>query len=422
MKSKHRYTVHTVCVPALCAVVIAVSGCSISSSSTNSIVHQDVSGSGARETTVHTFSDGPADGKSPAGGLIGDRAGNLYGTTNGGGSHQDGVVFEINPEGIETVLHAFRGEPADGARPNGPLVMDSAGDLYGTTVQGGSRDYGTVFKISPAGDETLLHSFGGGASDGMTPMAGLIMDMKGNLYGTTWSGGSHNDGTVFKISPLGEETVLYAFTGGTSDGTTPMAPLVIDSTGSLYGTTKNGGSHDDGTVFKISATGKETVLYSFAGGTSDGMNPMAGLIMDMNKNLYGTTMLGGSHKDGTVFRISATGTESVLYSFVGSPTDGTNPRAGLIMDGAGNLYGTTFGISTVFKIDLVTHQEMVLFSFNRTDGVGQMGRLLMGQAGQFYGTAVSGGLGNDGAVYRIQLTRPPTALPSAIKERRSDAD
>lgn len=405
MSRRHKWIAHTVWVPSLCAAVLGVSNCS------NSIVHQSVHRSSAEETTVHTFSGDPPDGKSPGGGLTNDRAGNLYGTTNRGGAHQQGIVFEIKRGGVETVLHAFTGKPTDGAWPNGPLVMDSSGYLYGTTVEGGSYNDGTVFKISPTGTETVLHSFAGGTSDGMGPMAGLIMDRKGNLYGTTWSGGSHNDGTVFKISSLGQEAVMYAFTGGTSDGTTPMAPLVIDSSGDLYGTTKSGGSQNDGTVFKIGPNGKETVLYSFAGGTSDGMNPMAGLIIDQDGNLYGTTMNGGSHKDGTVFRISAGGTERALYSFMGSPTDGTNPRADLIMDSAGNLYGTTFGISTIFKIDLVARQEMVLFSFKRADGVGQMGRLLMDRAGQLYGTAVAGGAHNAGTVYRIQLPTPPLPVP-----------
>ncbi|PYT52595.1 MAG: hypothetical protein DMG43_11255, partial [Acidobacteria bacterium] len=253
-----------------------------------------------------------------------------------------------------TVLYSFMGSP-DG---NGPylaaLILDKAGNLYGTTNAGGtgtcslgrigpSPGCGTVFKLDTAGNETVLHSFTG--SDGSGPAASLIMDTAGNLYGTTSSGGSASVGTVFKIDTSGNQTVLHSFAG--SDGSGPDAGLIMDNAGNLYGTTSSGGSASVGTVFKIDTSGNETVLYNFKGGT-DGARPEAGLIMDQAGNLYGTTLAGGtgtcsylSSGCGTIFKLDTSGNETVLHSFTGSPGDGANPFAALILDGAGNLYGTT---------------------------------------------------------------------------------
>jgi uncharacterized repeat protein (TIGR03803 family) len=214
---------------------------------------------------------------------------------------------------------------------------------------------GTAFKISVSGSESILYSFGV-APDGEEPEAGLIMDSAENLYGTTEAGGVHGgDGTVFKIAS-GTETVLYSFGASATDGQQPEADLIMDSAGNLYGTTAGGGANGHGTIFKIGPSGTETILYSFGASATDGQAPFAGLIMDSAGNFYGTTDGGGANGDGTVFKISTSGTETVLYSFGANAIDGQNPTAGLIMDSAGNLYGTTYaggakGWGTVFLIN-----------------------------------------------------------------------
>ena len=209
---------------------------------------------------------------------------------------------------------------------------------------------------TPAATETVLYSFGAG-TDGSSPDAGLIRDGSGNLYGTTLNGGNHNAGAVFKITPAGVESVLYSFGATTTDGKVLQAGLVMDASGNFYGTTSSGGLNNTGTVFKITPAGVESVLYSFGATTSgDGFGPQAGLVMDASGNFYGTTSAGGLNNTGTVFKITPAGVESVLYSF-GTTTsgDGANPRAGLVMDASGNFYGTTFGggstgAGTVFEI------------------------------------------------------------------------
>jgi uncharacterized repeat protein (TIGR03803 family) len=236
--------------------------------------------------------------------------------------------------------------------------MDSAGDLYGTTDSGGGHDSdGTIFKISSSGTESVFYAFGAIANDGMQPEAGLITDNAGNFYGTSMSGGANGRGTVFKIAS-GTETILHSFGASATDGTQAESDLIMDSAGNLYGTTPGGGANGDGTVYKISPSGTETILYSFGAIATDGQAPFRGLLMDSEGNLYGTTEGGGAHTNsGTVFKISASGAETVVYSFGASATDGQYPTASLIMDSAGNLYGTTGsggtagGGGTVFSIN-----------------------------------------------------------------------
>ncbi len=321
------------------------------------------------EDVLYSFCpvSGCTDGKVPTAGLIRDTAGNLYGTTSGGGAHGSGTVFKIDTTGKYTVVYSFcslgGSNCTDGSNPFGGLIEDSAGNLYGTTLNGGAYSVvgGTVFKIDSAGQETVLYSFcASNCLDGQAPESGLVRDAAGNLFGTTGGGGTHSDGTVFKVDTTGKETVLYNFcsVGGTSctDGNFPFAGLIEDAAGNFYGTTERGGANNKGTVFKVGTTGTETVLYSFCstGGfnCTDGSQPGAGLIEDAEGNLYGTTLFGGANftinfgqDSGTVFKLDTTGHETVLYSFcsVGGSncTDGSNPAAGLIADAAGNLYGTT---------------------------------------------------------------------------------
>jgi uncharacterized repeat protein (TIGR03803 family) len=303
-----------------------------------------------KKTVLHTFTGSP-DGKFPEADLLRDTAGNLYGTTSGGGASGYGVVFKLDPTGKETVLHSFTGSP-DGSRPGGDLIRDANGNIYGSTGYGGTGN-GTIFKVDADGEETVLYSFTG-SPDGQYPVGALVRDGAGDLYGMTYIGGISGVGTVFKVDTTGKETVLHSFTGKGGDGAYPVAGLVRDAAGNLYGTTIGGGaSCNCGTVFKLDTTGKETVLHHFTG--SNGADPYAGLVRDSVGNLYGTTFYGGASGYGVVFKLDPTGKETVLHSFTGGTTDGTEPRAGLVRDAAGNLYGTTQdgGASnrgTVFKL------------------------------------------------------------------------
>jgi len=230
--------------------------------------------------------------------LIRDSAGNLYGTTNSGGTAYAGVVFKLNTSGQETVLYSFTGG-ADGGYPSYPVVRDSAGNLYGTAGSGGAANFGVVYKVNTSGQETVLYNFTGGA-DGGYPN-GVIRDSAGNLYGTTSSGGAAGYGVVYKVNTSGQETVLYSFTGG-ADGGYPNAGVVRDSTGNLYSTTYGGGTANKGVVYELNTSGQETVLHSFTGG-ADGSLPYAGLILDSKGNLYGTTFYGGKKQAGVVFKL-----------------------------------------------------------------------------------------------------------------------
>jgi len=360
-------------------------------------------------TVLHSFKGG-TDGAGPNGGVVRDTAGNLYGTTvyGGGGTcftgNGCGTVFKVDTTGKETVLYSFTGG-ADGAFPLAGLIRDAAGNLYGTTEYGGDLTCnsgvgcGTVFKVDTTGKETVLHSFTG--KDGTSPIAGMIRDAAGNLYGTTPQGGAFASGTAFKLDATGKETVLYTFTGGRggTDGFYPDGALMKDAAGNLYGTTAYGGNYSFGTVFKVDSTGKETVLYRFRGGWN-GLNPVGGLIMDKAGNLYGATQGGGNFFDGTVFKLNTTGYKTVLHSFAGG-ADGVYPVAGVIADTAGNLYGTTQygggvacfggGCGTVFKLDK-TGKETVLHSFTGgADGAAPVAGLVRDAAGNLYGTTYFAG-------------------------------
>jgi uncharacterized repeat protein (TIGR03803 family) len=291
------------------------------------------------ETVLYSFTDRATDGLTPYAGLVRDSGGNLYGTTYEGGAGV-GVVYKLDTAGTETVLHTFTGG-ADGALPYASVIRDAAGNLYGTTAQGGLWNYGVVFKLDKTGKETVLYNFTGGA-DGGLPRAGVIPDSTGNLYGTTSGGGAAGWGVVFKLNKkTGTETVLHTFTGR-ADGGGPMAGVIRDSAGNLYGTTSAGGISGYGVVFMLDKTGTETALYSFTGGT-DGATPLAGLIRDSAGNLYGTTNVGGaSGYAGVVFKVDTIGTETVLHNFTAG-ADGAFPYAGLVRDSTGNLYGTTCG-------------------------------------------------------------------------------
>jgi len=306
--------------------------------STNGTVFQVNAATGS-ETVLYSFTGG-TDGINPFAGLIRDSAGNLYGTTNAGGAQGDGTVFQVNSTGTLMQLHSFTG--ADGYSPNGPLVRDTAGDLYGTTEgyttpKGGG--VGTVFKLDTAGTHTTLHRFKG-RPDGADPQGGLIL-YKGDLYGTTIVGGTYDKGTIFKVSAkTGKEAVLYGFTGG-SDGSAP-AGLISDGNGNLYGTTEVGGNGNGGVIFEYNiAASQETVLYSFILSEPAGEVPYGPLVRDSAGNLYGTTTEGGAPTCvcGTVFELDTAGNLITLHTFTGK--DGSMPYAGLVRAANGALYGVT---------------------------------------------------------------------------------
>ena len=326
------------------------------------------------EQVLHSFcaDDQCADGAYPRyGALIADGAGNLYGMANEDGAHDNGTVFRVSSSGAETTLYTFCAKTNcwDGALPFAGLAMDSSGNLYGTTSRGGGHAEfppadGVIFRISSRGKESVLRSFCSKRDclDGGGPNAGPIMDNLGNLYGTALYGGKGQHGVVFKLSPDGAYTVLHAFCTkpNCTDGADPFAGVVMDNAGNLYGATNSGGKGGGGVVFKLTPSGIETQLHAFCSNAmcKDGHAPI-GVIVDGAGNVYGTTIEGGKHDAGAIFKITPDGTETVLYSFCSRAAcaDGETPFGSLIADDTGNLYGTTAGggsnnAGVVFKISL----------------------------------------------------------------------
>ncbi len=389
------------------------------------------------ETLLYSFNS--TDGSSPyAGGLIFDGAGNLFGTTWMGGDYGYGAVFQLVPGNggwTENVLHSFNDNGEDGYHPYAGLILDTAGNLYGTTVEGGAYGAGTVFQLTPGlggvWTETMLHNFNNNGKDGAGPLAGLTLDADGNLYGTTENGGAHGGGTVFQLA-LGargkwKEKILHNFNG--TDGGFPFAGVIFDAEGNLYGTTYGGGASGKtpfGTVFQLKREGNggwaEKVLHAFNG--TDGGYPEASLIFDADGNLYGTANGGGASGEtcaeygcGTVFQLAPPGikgkwTETVLHIFSDDGTDGYNPASGLIFDAAGNVYGTTNGggtffLGSVFELTPeaggTTWTETVPWSFgNSNDGFDPYAGLVFDTAGNLYGTTHQGGDFGYGAVFEIR--------------------
>lgn len=392
-----------------------------------------------QETVVYSFSD-PNGDVLPQAGVISDAEGNLYGTTFYGGTYDFGMVYELSWTAsgwTETILHSFNVDGVDGFYPTGSLTFDSAGNLYGTTQFGGSGNCsvgfgcGTIFKLSPAGNgtwnETILHEFKG--SDGWQVHAGLVFDSNGNLYGATVNGGKFGWGTVFELSPAknGNWTLrnLHSFSGG-MDGGVPYGNVVLDSAGNIYGLTYEGGGvtsacrYGCGTAFELVRgqnghwTGK--VLHNFTTSSGDGQYPFGSLVLDKQGNLYGTASSGGgSSNSGIVFELSPSSSgewsETVIHNFNDSATDGAGPSAALIFDSTGNLYSTTIGggsegRGTVFELSPAgggTWTETILYSFSSqgSDGYSPNGDLILDKAGNLYGVTASGGQSQDGAVFEV---------------------
>jgi hypothetical protein len=386
-------------------------------------------------TVLHNFTGG-ADGGNPYAGLAIDSAGSLYGTTNTGGSngYGAGTVFKMthrNGNWTFAPLYSFMyGD--DGGNPFAGVVFGPNGSLYGTTNDGGVHGDGTVFSLRPpphacssvlcSWTETVLYSFQGG-TDGAGPYDGVVFDRAGNIYGTTYSGGTYGGGTVFELSPSDggwTEGVIYAFSG--SDGAQPISGVTVDDAGNLYGTTQLGGDYvcdgngpACGTAFELTYSAgsgwAESFLYSFTGG-ADGADPYAGLIFDPSGNLYGATPGPyGAGVAGTVFKLTPSAgawTFSLVYGF-GEGGDECGPRGTLAMDGAGNLYGTTYCLGTHFvgSVFKLTHingswSSTTLYSFTgRSDGGYPEAGVTLDASGNVYGTTTVGGQYNYGVVFEI---------------------
>jgi len=346
-----------------------------------------------------------------------------------------GVAAQPVQAGSYKVLHVFKGGN-DGASPESSLILDAAGNPYGVTAAGGASGCnggcGTVFKLDITGKETILYTFTGGA-DGAYPSSPLSVDANGTFYGTTYGGGNlnycggHGCGTVFKLDSTGKETVLYAFTDGI-DGEAPNGPLITDVNGNFYGTTSAGsgagcGGQGCGTVFELDTTDKLTTLYTFTG-RKDGGNPAAGVVRDANGNLYGTTFFGGDphcihgRGCGVVFKVDSTGKETVLHAFLARREE--YPYAGVILDTAGNVYGTTYGNpdftsdhGDVYEVD-TTGKETVLLLFGDGDGTSPVAGVIRDAAGNLYGTCshtrISGRTETGGTVYKLDPSGHETVL------------
>jgi uncharacterized repeat protein (TIGR03803 family) len=362
-------------------------------------------------SVVHNFS-GATDGADPLNGLVRDASGNLYGTSSAGGLSNNGVVYKLSAANYLTVVHKFKGGK-DGSNPQGLLLLDVAGNIYGTSSGGGTHGAGTVFKITGI-TETVLYSFVGQA-DGANPVAGLIADAAGNLYGTTTAGGSTGNGTVFKLSPPTKlnpkwtEQVLCSFAGGT-DGSTPVGAVALDASGNLYGTTSAGGYYGFGTVFQLTPgiTWTENTLHNFQNG-ADGGVPYAGLIADKSGNFYGAATEGGTNGGGTIFELTPSNgvwNFAVIYSVPGWGISGSFRN--VVLDGSGNLYATThcdgdYNSGTIYELTPAggTWNYNLLYTFTGGhDGLYSFSTLVSSN-GRLYGTTKYGGTKNNGVIFQV---------------------
>jgi uncharacterized repeat protein (TIGR03803 family) len=364
----------------------------------------------SQEQILYSFSGG-ADGQQPWAGVVRDDSGNTYGVATFAGSNENcgpsgcGTVFKLTSDGTFSVIHNFNSD--DGANPASDLIRDAdTGDLYGTTLGGGSGGAGTIFKLTQGGTLTTLHAFNG--TDGFNPEGRLVRDNKGNLYGTAYGGGANNKGVVYKLSAKGKLKLLHSFAGGANDGWNPTnGGLAMDRDGTLYGMTQFGGTNDYGIIFRIARDGTFTLMHSFIGG-NDGRYPATGLITDKSGNVYGTTQGGGGNNSctygcGTVFKMTPGGTVTVLHAFQGG-SDGANPLSQLLRTKSGTLYGTTNDGSkgTVFKLK-PDGTEKILHTFGGAgDGFEPLGGLARDADGNVYGTTDLGGANGLGTVYMLK--------------------
>jgi uncharacterized repeat protein (TIGR03803 family) len=387
----------------------------------NGTIYKIDTNSGYDYQIIYEFPTSGTNGAAPRSGLHFGSDGYLYGSASSGGSGKVGSLFKILPSAGSTpiIIHTFVG--TDGSQPYAALVPDPSGSFfYGIAYVGGSQDDGTAFEVASDGSTfSVLHNFvsptGG---DGLRPMAPV--SIYGNVvYGTTTSGAAGGEGAVFSMNLNGSGyQFLHSFTNSTTDGNGPAGALLKAADGFLYGTTQDGGTYRDGTIFKVSTNGNYySVLWNFSNGPDDGAYPLAGLIQGVDGNLYGTTSEGGSNYDGTVFAISTNGgPDIILYNFQGYP-DGSDPAGSLLQDYYGTLYGTTESggtndYGTLFSLSTNGNNYQVIYNFNgaTNDGSNPAAGLLESQAGMLYGTTESGGIDYDGTVFAIATNRMDYAV------------
>jgi uncharacterized repeat protein (TIGR03803 family) len=353
---------------------------------------------------LHAFQGGTNDGASPQAGLLRASDGNLYGTTRLGGVGT-GTVFRLTPSGVFSLVVAF-GANEEGASPRAPLLRNGDGTFYGTTSLGGPFDRGTIFRMTSAGTISVLHNFTGDDNvDGSYP-TGVVRGRDGNLYGTTQGLGFGNPpsfGTMFKVTPSGQFTTLYRFTGG-NDGKTPaIADLLETDDGSFLGATMSAGPGGYGTIFRITPDGVFTLVHGFVGRPADGAEPRTALVHATDGNFYGSTESGGAFNEGTIFRVSPTGAFTLLHSFTGG-ADGALP-GGLVQASDGNLYGTTHAgiiVGTIFRLTL-GGVFTVLHAFSAADGGVPYAPLMQAADGLLYGTTFGSDVYPGGAIFSMSL-------------------
>ena len=361
-------------------------------------------------SVLHVFTGGTADGSHAVGGLVLGPDGAFYGTTVNGGTTANGTVYRLGTDGTFSVFFSFGGG-AEGAEPTDSLVLGTDGNFYGTTQFGGYYDEGVLFQLTPAGVETVLVDFGG--SYGSQPVSSLVLGPDGSFYGTTLYGGYNDDGTVFQYTASGAYNVLFDFGGGF--GREPVAPLTVGPDGNLYGVTQFGGLYGNGTVFQITTAGSLTVIHDFL--PNDGVDPQAGLtLLPGSTTFYGTASEGGQNGYGTIFEITTAGTFTKLHDFSGS--DGNYAQGALLYASNGNFYGTTFnggdleGDGTVFELT-PAGVFTSLSDLNPTTGENPAAALVQGADGLLYGTTFAGGGTSLGTVFQVDIGAPaPTAHPA----------
>lgn len=352
------------------------------------------------------------DGCGPASTLVRDPSGNLYGTTKSGGTQGLGTVFELAADGTETVLHSFAGSPNDGAQPwNNALLRDPSGDLFGTTPFGGNSGYnsGVLYELNAEGTETVLYNFAAIVGNAGFPYGGILADSEKNLYGTSQFGGVDDsvNGTVWRFAQDGTFSLLYAF-GLLSGGENPISGLLRDPSGNLYGATEGGGTSGDGTVFELSPTGEEHALLNFT--AYSGIQPTDTLTRDSDGTLFGTASADGpDHSHGTVFALEPSGRALVLHSF-GDFSGGVVPLGGVVQGSAGTLYGTAGyggtdsckgGCGVLFELSAAGQESRLhIFSGPPADGQLPEGGLTLDDRGNLYGTTAAGGAYGCGIVFQ----------------------
>ena len=361
-------------------------------------------------SVLHVFAGGTADGSHAVGGLVLGPDGAFYGTTVNGGTTANGTVFRLGTDNAFSVLYSFGGG-AQGGEPTDSLVLGTDGNFYGTTQFGGYYDEGVLFQLTPAGVETVLVDFGG--SYGAQPVSSLVLGADGNFYGTTLYGGYNDKGVVFQYTATGAFNVLFDF--GNGYGQQPVAPLTLGPDGNLYGSTQFGGLYGNGTIFQITTAGSLTVLHDLLG--DDGIDPQAGLtLLPGSTTFYGTASEGGVNGYGTVFEITTAGTFTKLHDFNGA--DGNYAQGALLYASDGNFYGTTFnggdneGDGTVFQLT-PAGVFTSLTDLSPTLGENPAAPLIQGANGALYGTTDAGGGTGLGTIFQLDISLPvPAAHPA----------